>query len=122
MLSFAEVNMNPFPPGRWRARWIWAEGMNTGRHTVAFRRALELDAVPAPAPARFSSIARHTLFVNGVEVARGPVRSSPRRQPYDVVDLAPHLRAGTNTVAALAWMYEDPMPWWQPPPMANDTR
>ena len=111
-----------FPPGRWRARWIWAEGINTGRHTVALRRPFELDAVPASAPARLSSIARHTLFVNGVEVARGPVRANPRRQPYDVVDLAPHLQPGANVIAALAWLYADPMPWWQPPPTANDTR
>ena len=111
-----------FPPGRWTARWIWAEGINDGRHTVALRRAVDLDAVPASVPARVSAVARYTLYVNGIEVARGPVRANPRRQPYDVVDLAPHLRAGTNVVAAISWIYKDPMPWWMPPPMANDTR
>lgn len=69
-----------------------------------------------------SAVARYTLYVNGAEVARGPVRANPRRQPYDVVDLAPHLRAGANTIGVIAWIYKDPMPWWQPPPAANDTR
>jgi hypothetical protein len=89
---------------------------------VALRRVVHLDDVPATVPARLSSIARHTLYVNGVEVARGPVRANPRRQPYDVVDLAPHLRVGANVLGVIAWLYADPMPWWQPPPAANDTR
>jgi hypothetical protein len=111
-----------FPPGRWRARWIWADGINQGRHSVALRRALDLDVVPASVPARLSAVARYTLYVNGVEVSRGPVRANPRRQPYDVVDLAPYLRAGRNVVGAVSWIYKDPMPWWLPPPTANDTR
>ena len=68
------------------------------------------------------ALARYTLYVNGTEVARGPVRADPRRQPYDVVDLAPHLRVGENVVAATAWMYAGPMAWWMPPPDSNDTR
>jgi hypothetical protein len=116
------VTGSTFPPGRWRARWIWAGGINQGRHSVAMRRSLDLDVVPPTVPARVSAVARYTLLVNGVEVARGPVRANPRRQPYDVVDLAPHLREGTNVLGAIAWLYADAMPWWQPPPMANDTR
>lgn len=121
MLSFAGVNTQPFPPGRWHARWIWGEGHVDGRHSVALRRVLDLAEVPASVPARVSAIARYTLFVNGTEIARGPVRANPRRQPYDVVDLAPHLRSGTNVIAAISWIYKDPMPWWLPPPMSNDT-
>src|SRR3954453_14578094 len=101
MLPFPEVNTHSFPPGRWHARWIWADGINQGRHSVALRRALDLDVVPTTALARVSAIARYTLYVNGVEVARGPVRANPRRQPYDVVDLAPHLRSGANVIAAI---------------------
>ena len=132
MLSSTEVNTNAgspaqdaaraFPPGRWQAKWIWGQGHNDGRHAVALRAAVDLAEVPTSVPARVSAVARYTLYVNGTEVARGPVRANPRRQPYDVVDLAPHLRVGTNTVAAIAWIYKDPMPWWLPPPMANDTR
>jgi hypothetical protein len=122
MLSFTEVNTRTFPPGRWRARWIWGEGRPAGGHSVALRTVLELDDVPTEVLARMSAVARYTLFVNGVEVSRGPVRANPRRQPYDVVDLAPHLRAGTNVIGAIAWRYAGPMAWWMPPPEANDTR
>jgi hypothetical protein len=115
------VNADAFPPGRWRARWIWADGPIDGRHSVALRRTVALPSVPEVVPARLSAIARYTLYVNGVEVARGPVRANPRRQPYDVVDLAPHLRAGDNVIGAIAWRYQDAMPWWLPPPVSNDT-
>lgn len=116
-----------FPPGRWRARWIWgdpataSEGAPAARHTVALRQTFVLDDVPTSVPARVVSVARHVLVVNGEVVARGPVRANPRRQPYDDVDLAPHLRTGPNVVAVLAWRYDGPMPWYLPPPeLAND--
>jgi hypothetical protein len=49
------------------------------------------------------AVSRVALFVNGTEVARGPVRANPRRQPYEDVDLAPHLRRGANVIGVLAW-------------------
>jgi hypothetical protein len=115
----------PFPPGRWRARWIWAapaDGVAVPpRHTVALRTEVELDAVPTSVPARFVSVSRHVLFVNGVAVARGPVRANPRRQPYDDLDLAPFLRPGRNTIGVIATRYGSPMPWYLPAPeLAND--
>jgi alpha-L-rhamnosidase len=65
-------------------------------------------------------LSRYTLFVNGAEVARGPVRANPRRQPYDTVDLAPHLRPGENVIGAVGWLYDGPTAWWLPPPGGND--
>ena len=117
--------IDAFPPGRWRARWIWAprpDGTDaSGRHVVALRTTVELDSVPPSVPARLLTVARHTLRVNGVEVARGPVRSNPRRQPCDALDLAPHLRSGTNVISVIAWIYEGATPWWLPPPVfSND--
>ena len=99
-----------FPVGRWRSRWIWADG-GGGRHTVALRTVVPLDAVPASVPARLVAVSRYALFVNGVEVSRGPARANPRAQPYDVVDLAPHLRPGDNVVGAIVVRYGGPTPW-----------
>jgi len=117
-----------FPPGRWRSRWIWADpatatgGAPSPRHTVALRTTFDLSEVPGQVPARLVAVSRYVLFVNGAQVARGPVRSNPRRQPYDDLDLAPHLRAGSNTIAVLAYRYGGPMPWYLPPSeLANDT-
>jgi hypothetical protein len=84
------------------------------RRTLCFRRLFDLDAAPRRAPARLTADSRYALFVNGVEVARGPVRSNPRRLHYDALDLAPHLRAGRNVIAALVRFYGRPTPWWAP--------
>ena len=109
-----------FPPGSWKAPWIWARGMVHGRQSVGLRRALALDDVPASAPARIGAVSRYTLYVNGQEIARGPVRANPHRQPYDVIDLAPYLRAGENVIGAIAWRYEGATAWWLPPPPGTD--
>jgi hypothetical protein len=111
-----------FPPGRWRARWIWAPDADavpdgSRRSVVAIRRRFDLAAVPASAPARLTALSKYVLRVNGVEVARGPVRANPRRQHFDVLDLAGALRIGANELEILAWRYADPTPWWLPPPL-----
>ena len=110
-----------FPAGPWRSHWIWADGAPGGRHVVALSTEFELDDVAATVPARWCAVSRAAVFVNGQEVARGPVRSNPRRQPYDDVDLAPFLRVGTNHVAVQALTYAGTTPWYLPmPPFAND--
>src|SRR5512145_448969 len=114
-----------FPAGRWRARWIWCEpprlAFDGGRAALArtpgarlacFRRTIRLDAEPAAAPARMVSDGRHVVWVNGREVARGPVRNDPRRLAYDHVDLTPHLVAGTNVIAAVVCFYGEANAWW----------
>src|SRR5947207_643702 len=115
-------NSEIFPPGRWKARWIWAQGTLQGTHAVALRRALSLSDVPETLPARLFAISRYTLYVNGAEVARGPVRSNPRRQLYDVLDLAPHLQSGDNVFAVIAWRYDGANAWFLPPPTGTDLR
>ena len=106
-----------FPDGRWRADWIWAEDTPPfDRHVVALHTHFELDAVPTTAPARWCAVSRATLYVNGVEIGRGPVRSNPRHQPADDIDLAPFLRSGVNTIAALVTSYGGPTAWYLPPP------
>lgn len=120
--------MTDFPPGRWHARWIWADQASAtqdhadrARQVVALRHSFVLGEVPDRVPARMSALSRYGLWVNGVEVSRGPVRANPQRQPYDDVDLAAYLRPGTNVIAALVWRYGGPKPWWMPPsPLAND--
>ena len=105
-----------FPAGRWRAEWIWADHAPHERHVVALQTHFELDSVPASVPARWCAVSRVTLYVNGHEVGRGPVRSNPRTQPADDCDIAPLLHAGRNTIAALVTKYGGPNPWYLPPP------
>jgi len=125
-----EIDRADFPPGRWRAQWIWwemppitiersgsAQLSATARPRFAcFRRTFRLHRVPERVPARLTSDSRHILWVNGIEAARGPVRGNPRRLHYDIVDLAPYLRTGDNLVAVLVAHYVRATPWWMPIP------
>lgn len=113
-----------FDAGRWSANWIWDaradepgdSAADSRRVVVALRSSRTIHTVPATAPLRVAAVSRYVLRLNGVEVARGPVRTSPHLQRYDVVDVAPLLHEGDNEIQVLAWRYLDPMPWWAPPP------
>ncbi|MET7333547.1 alpha-L-rhamnosidase C-terminal domain-containing protein [Nonomuraea sp. NPDC005650] len=123
---------SPAWPSRWRGRWIWSERTAHGPATrefplgaldperfdrrVLFRRTFDLARVPGRAPFRVVSDSRHVLYVNGVELARGPVRHGPRMLHYDTGDAAPALREGHNVVAVLARFYGHRTPWWEPAP------
>jgi alpha-L-rhamnosidase len=118
----------PFTNG-WRARWIWHTypPITTQTATRAvlsepvdrvalLRRTVELPEVPDAVPCRVWADGRYILRVNGVEVARGPVRSDPRQAHYDVVDLAPTLSPGTNVIALTARHFGTATSWWTPVP------
>jgi alpha-L-rhamnosidase len=79
-----------------------------------FRRGFDLEDVPARVPLRLSADSRYVLWVNGIEVGRGPIRSQPRRLRYDSYDIAEHLQPGRNAVAVLVTYYGHPNSFWQP--------
>jgi hypothetical protein len=68
-----------------------------------FRRVLELPSRPEGFVVHVSADNRYRLFVNGQVVSSGPQRSDLMHWRYETVDLAPHLRAGRNVLAALVW-------------------
>ena len=118
----------PFGP-RWRGRWIWHRRpairaatatrpvLDDPVDTVAlFRRELELSTDPVRASCRLWVDGRYVLRVNGVELARGPVRSDPRQARYDVVDLTQVLHAGANVIAVTARHFGLATSWWTPVP------
>ncbi len=86
------------------ASWIAPPGI--GRDTVVVfhaRRTIDLAARPERFVIHVSGDNRYRLFVNGVEVSSGPQRSDVMHWRYETVDIAPHLRAGKNVIAALVW-------------------
>jgi len=116
-------------PTTWKANWIWSELPPRSLPALApdatppkelwnrfccLRRSFDLESVPASVPARVTADSRFILYVNGIEVARGPARSIPERLAWSEIDLAPYLRRGKNAVAALVRYYGGPMPWWRP--------
>src|SRR5258707_44140 len=115
----------------WNARWIWASPAASPVSPIApagippretwnrfcyLRRTVNLTSPPASVPARVTADSRFVLFVNGVEISRGPARSVPERLAWTEIDLAPFLRIGRNVIAALARFYGLPGPWWRPAP------
>ncbi len=109
------------------AQWIWEKADGQPNSWMAFRKAVELPSVPEKAIAKIAVDSRYWLWINGELVvfeggfARGPQPAQPwKRVPeiwtkdaslkptdtwYDEVDLAPFLKKGSNTIAALAWYW-----------------
>jgi hypothetical protein len=94
-------------PGHWTGRFIWDEGEATPFNAFRmFRKTFELDAAPQEAVLHITAADRYVLYVNGVYMGHGPARSvGPQWMSYDSHDVAPHLRAGRNTIAVLAYFH-----------------
>ena len=113
----------------WRASWIWAGTPAIHAETatrpvltepvdkvVLLRRSFLVTDDIQSAPCRFWADGRAIVRVNGVEVGRGPVRSDPHRSHYDVIDLAPYLRGGSNVITATVRHFGVATSWWMPAP------
>lgn len=94
-----------FPPKEWddvsfnwQAQWIWLEEEAPSEVMLA-RRVFELPAIPARAELRITASTQYQLYVNGQYVRRGPARSAPHHQSYDLLDIKGLLQAGRNTLA-----------------------
>src|SRR5918996_5202066 len=98
-------------PMCWQAEWVWCgeTGVRVGElegerdpevvdRFVMLRRVFELERPPARAVLRCVADSRLVAWVNGEEVARGPVRTDPRRVRCEVVDVTEALRPGRNVV------------------------
>jgi alpha-L-rhamnosidase len=88
----------------WHAKWIWDEGEESPRNGWrCFRKTFK-----APQEgwddAKFAVTAdsRYAVYMNGQLLGRGPVRSWPFEQSYDVYDVGRHLKRGQmNSIAVL---------------------
>ena len=90
--------------GAARASWISPPNVPGDSYVVFHaRRTVELSAAPARFVVHVSADNRYRLYVNGVSVSSGPQRSDVAHWRYETVDLAPQLRVGRNTLAAVVW-------------------
>jgi alpha-L-rhamnosidase len=92
----------------WSARWISAPWFGEDNKWHAFRHVFELVAPPARAPLRVAAAEKYWLWINGEmavfegQLKRGP---TPKDGYYDTLDIAPYLKPGSNTIAALVWFW-----------------
>jgi alpha-L-rhamnosidase len=103
----------------WPARWIACEDAPHHEFGVYhFRKTIEVQTVPAHFIIHASGDNRYELFVNGARVLEGPARGDLFHWRYETLDIAPHLQAGPNTLAAVVWNFADLAPMAQ---MTNET-
>lgn len=90
--------------GATAASWIAPPGLPRDTSAVFHaRRSFDLPAKPAEFIVHVSGDNQYRLYVNGEKVASGPQRGDVMHWRYETVDIAPHLRAGRNVIAALVW-------------------
>jgi len=86
------------------ASWIWDSGeINPRNYYLYVRKSFELKKSSVEARAFISAHAFAELYVNGSYVDRVPTNPDPEYQTYEEIDLAPYLRKGKNTIAALVY-------------------
>ncbi|TAE24260.1 MAG: hypothetical protein EAZ91_20750 [Cytophagales bacterium] len=92
----------------WRAGWIGESGPSMPNTWQRYRKQVVLASVPQSAVARISCDSKYWLYVNGRlvvfegQLKRGP---TPNDTYFDVVELAPYLQKGVNTIAVLLWYW-----------------
>ncbi|MAE64612.1 MAG: hypothetical protein CMJ18_10130 [Phycisphaeraceae bacterium] len=83
----------------WHAKWIWKRDLCRLRNVYLYaRKTFELAVEPTAARLACCADSRYRLWVNGSYAGRGPVRSDPRWQYYDVYTDLP-LVTGRNVIA-----------------------
>ena len=98
----------------WKAFWISHPDVPEREFGVVhFRKSFTLDRVPAHFVIHTSGDNRYELFVNGTRVLEGPARGDLDHWRFETLDIAPHLRAGKNVLAAVVWNFAEQAPMAQ---------
>ena len=93
----------------WKAKWISKQECQSETNSwLCFRKNVEIKDIPESLTAYISADTKYWLWINGKMVVfegglkRGPF---PGDGYYDELDIAPYLRKGTNSIAALVWYF-----------------
>ncbi len=91
----------------WRAEWIWIDKEKQPVNAqVCFRKTFHIDKdKTCKAILNLSADTVFRVWVNGVEIGDGPIRSTSDHWFYERYDIAHMLLAGSNTLAIAVWHY-----------------
>ncbi len=94
---------------QWKGQWINTEHCQSAKNTwMIYRKNVTINQVPQKLDAHIAVDSKYWLWINDQPVIfegglkRGP---SPKDTYYDVVDIAPYLTTGENTIAVLVWHF-----------------
>ena len=91
----------------WSSQWIGPEHADANTW-ICFRKGFEAGSVPSTVPVRVAVDSKYWLWVNGkMAVREGGLKRGPTPNDgyYDLVEIAPYLKEGHNTIAVLAWYF-----------------
>lgn len=84
----------------WSARWITAPGVaNQTNCLFRARKAFSVDTAPATLNLHIAAESIYRLYVNGIDLGRGPARGTRTVNFYDSYEIAPLTTIGTNWIA-----------------------
>ncbi|THF79186.1 alpha-L-rhamnosidase [Cohnella fermenti] len=91
----------------WQASWIWSGMEKSPRNEWrCFKHSFELrNGGIKEAKIAITADSRYVLHVNGKQCGRGPIRSWPAEQSYNIHNVAHLLQEGENTIAVLVMHY-----------------
>lgn len=90
--------------GQEEAQWIGYPSANVTDYGVFhFRKNFDVETIPDRLEIHVSADNRYHLFVNGKRVSYGPAKGDLKTYKYDILDIAPFLKPGKNTLAALVY-------------------
>ena len=82
----------------WEAKWIWLSDSVKSDMMLA-RRSFVINKMPKKANLKVTASSQYQLFINGIYVGRGPARSAPHHQSFDILNINNLLRVGENVLA-----------------------
>jgi len=96
---------------RWNAHWIsYPQSSKYEYGVYHFRKTFDMESIPASFIVNISADNRYRLFVNGISVCRGPARGDLEHWYFETIDIAPYLKEGKNSVAAVVWNFGEYKP------------
>jgi alpha-L-rhamnosidase len=90
----------------WPAEWITHPTAAPNAFGVYhFRKQIDLISTPQNFIVHISGDNKFRLFINGERVLEGPSRGDLLHYRFTTIDLAPFLKSGKNTIAAVVWNF-----------------
>lgn len=82
----------------WQAHWIWTNE-SLQDDVILSRRNFQLEEIPQQSKLLITASSQYQLFINGEYIKRGPARSAPHHQSFDILEVSDYLQKGENCLA-----------------------